>query len=77
MINGNMACGLTSDELFLRLSDEDIANLRKIPSFHDTTIMGPVMKGWLSIDFENIHSDDKLREYLFFGVRFAESLPPK
>lgn len=77
MIQGNMACGLTGDELFLRLFSKDIEILRKIPGFHDTTFMGPVMKGWLSIDFENIHSDDELREYLFYGVRFAESLPPK
>jgi len=77
MIHGNMACGVTNDELFLRLSPESIRVLETVKGFHETMFMGPVMKGWLNVDLENISSDDELREYLMHGVRFAESLTPK
>lgn len=77
MIHGNMACGVTGDELFLRLSPADIEELCQEKIFRSTSLGVKPMKGWLSVDLGDIKNDDQLRGYVMRAVAFAAALPPK
>jgi TfoX/Sxy family transcriptional regulator of competence genes len=78
-INGNMFVGVHGDKLFLRLSDADIAKIKK--NSGDVTAFEPVagkaMKGYVVLP-KSIYNDDKLfGEWLDKSVKYVSSLPPK
>jgi len=78
-INGNMFVGVHSDKLFLRLPDEDIANLAK--NCKDVAFFEPMpgrpMKGYVVLP-KSMYSDDRLfGELLKKSERYVSSLPPK
>jgi TfoX/Sxy family transcriptional regulator of competence genes len=78
-INGNMFVGVHGDKLFLRLSDADIAKIKK--NSEDVTAFEPVagkaMKGYVVLP-KSIYTDDKLfAEWLDKSIKYVSALPPK
>ncbi len=78
-INGNMFVGVFADNLFLRLSDADIALItaryEDIGSFEPMN--GRPMKGYVSLT-KRLYSDDAFfNEWLNKSTKFVSSLPPK
>jgi TfoX/Sxy family transcriptional regulator of competence genes len=77
-VNGNMFAGLFQDEMFLRLSDEDRAAIRKeygTPLFEP--MPGHPMRQYVLVPHYVLKSPRLLRMWLTKGMEHAKSLPPK
>ncbi len=77
-VNGNMFTGLFQEEMFLRLSDEDRAAIRKeygTPLFEP--IPGRPMRGYVVVPRYVLNSPRLLRTWLTKGMEYCKSLPPK
>jgi TfoX/Sxy family transcriptional regulator of competence genes len=77
-VNGNMFAGLFQDEMFLRLSDEDRAAIRKeygTPLFEP--MPGHPMRQYVLVPHYVLKSPRLLRMWLTKGMEYAKSLPPK
>ena len=77
MVGGNMAVGVSGNELMVRVGKDAHAEAVARPGAR-TFDKGPrPMEGWVSVAGEVIGFDDALGEWVDQGVAFAESLPPK
>ena len=77
-VNGNMFTGLFQEEMFLRLSDEDRAAIRKeygTPLFEP--MPGRPMRQYVLVPHYVLKSPRLLRNWLTRGMEYAKSLPPK
>jgi hypothetical protein len=77
LVDGNMAVGISGDELMVRVgpdaSDEALAE----PFTRPFDMTGRPMRGWILVGAGGIAHDGELAEWVNRGVRFARSLPPK
>lgn len=74
MLNGNMCCGVSGDELIVRLDPEAGEAALEDPKTHPFDMTGRQMKGWLLV---GIDSDDELHRWVTKAADFAASLPAK
>lgn len=77
MINGNMAVGVSGEELMVRVGKEahDQAVARTGARTFD---MGArPMKGWISVTEVGYDAEDDFHYWVDEGVAYAESLPAK
>ncbi len=77
-VNGNMFTGLFQEEMFLHLSDEDRAAIRKeygTPLFEP--MPGRPMREYVLVPHYVLKSPRLLRTWLTKGMKYAKSLPPK
>ncbi len=73
LLEGNMAFGVTEDELLVRLGPEGDAGLTGF----DPMGAGKPMKGWFVIPQDDVAEDDELLAWMERASTFARSLPPK
>ena len=77
LLDGNMAVGLSGDELMVRVgpgrSDEALAR----PHTRPFDMTGRPMKGWILVAPDALGSERELADWVSEGVAFARSLPPK
>ncbi len=77
-VKGNMFAGLFQEEMFLRLSDEDRAAIRKQ---YGTKLFEPMpgrpMRGYVLVPKYVLHSPRLLRLWIGKGMEYAQSLPLK
>ncbi len=77
-VNGNMFAGLFQDRMFLRLSDEDRAAIRKeygTPLFEP--MPGRPMRGYVEVPRYVLKSPRLLRTWLAKGMEYTKTLLPK
>ncbi|MBI5034067.1 MAG: TfoX/Sxy family protein [Chloroflexi bacterium] len=77
-VNGNMFTGLFQEEMFLRLSDEDRAAIRKeygTPLFEP--MPGRPMRGYVLVPKYVRNSPKLLHMWLMKGMEYCKSLPAK
>jgi TfoX/Sxy family transcriptional regulator of competence genes len=77
-VNGNMFAGLFQDRMFLRLSDEDRAAIRKeygTPLFEP--MPGRPMRGYVEVPRYVLKSPRLLRTWLMKGMEYTKALPAK
>jgi TfoX/Sxy family transcriptional regulator of competence genes len=77
LINGNMACGVHTDNLIVRLDREDYDEALTRPGAAAFDLTGKVMKGWVLVEPSALEDDADLEEWVRQGMEFAQSLPPK
>ncbi|MEU6378936.1 TfoX/Sxy family protein [Streptomyces sp. NPDC046909] len=77
LYEGNMAVGVTGDDLMVRVGPDatDAALARPGARVFDMT--GRPMRGWVVVDGAAVAEDDTLAAWLDEGRAFAASLPPK
>ncbi|MDV9171868.1 TfoX/Sxy family protein [Streptomyces sp. W16] len=75
--SGNMAVGVTGDDLMVRVGPDatDAALARPGTRIFDMT--GHPMRGWIVVAGSAIAEDEALGEWIDEGRAFAASLPPK
>ena len=77
MLGGNMAVGVTGDELMVRsgpaLYEEALAH----PHARVFDMTGRPMRGWVVVAPDGLAYDAALGAWVEMGVAFARSLPPK
>ena len=77
MLNGNMAFGISGDDLFVRVGKDGVDDALSLPQARPFNITGRPMRSFVYVAAEGIATDDGLAGWAGRGIRFAESLPAK
>ncbi len=76
LIGGNMACGVIGNELIVRVGPENHAEAVAQPNVRIFDMTGRAMRGWVTVAPSGL-TGDSLNQWIFRGVEFAKTLPPK
>ena len=76
MLNGNMCCGVTNDDLMVRVGAGGLEDALDQPHARPMDFTGRPMKGFVFVDAGAV-GDRVLRRWIQRGVIFAESLSAK
>jgi TfoX/Sxy family transcriptional regulator of competence genes len=77
MKSGNMAVGVSKEELMVRVDPQDHEGLLGEPGVHEFDLSGRPMKGWILVAPSATSLDLDLERWIDRGLGFAGSLPPK
>ncbi len=77
MINGNMCCGVSKEDLMLRLGAEEAKKALKDPNARDMDFTGKPLKGFVYVNAEGYAEDEDLEAWVGRAAKFARSLPAK
>jgi TfoX/Sxy family transcriptional regulator of competence genes len=77
LLNGNMCCGVTKDQLMLRLGEEGAAEALALPHARPMDFTGRPMKGMVFVAPAGLASDEDLRGWVKRAVAFVSTLPAK
>ena len=77
LLDGNMAVGLSGDELMVRVGPDGSDDALARPHTRPFDMTGRPMKGWILVAPEGIGDTGELGAWVDRGVSFARSLPPK
>jgi TfoX/Sxy family transcriptional regulator of competence genes len=77
MTRGNLACGVSKNELLVRVGRERYAEAVSKPYARPFDITGKPSQGWVMVAAEGFESDEALANWVQQGVDFALSLPAK
>ena len=76
-VNGNMCCGVTGQNLVVRLGNEGAATALNERHTRPMDFTGRPMKSMVYVAPAGTHSDKDLSGWLDRALRFARGLPPK
>ncbi len=76
-VGGNMAVGVSQDDLLVRMSPDDGDVALGEPGVRLMEIGSRTSRGFLAVAPEATKTDRKLHAWVGRGVAFASSLPPK
>ena len=77
MLGGNMAVGISGDELMVRVGPERDDEALEQPHTRPFDMTGRPMKGWILVGAPGVEGDAALGAWVERGVAVARSLPPK
>lgn len=78
LVNGNMACGVTQNDLMVRLGAEASEQALAAPHVKPFAMAGRApMSGWVLVEPPGYAAELALQEWVQRGLRYASSLPPK
>jgi TfoX/Sxy family transcriptional regulator of competence genes len=77
MLSGNMAVGISGDELMVRTGPDAYSDAIAQPGVRDFDMTGKRMKGWVLVASDQLTEDKGPADWLEVGLDFAGSLPPK
>lgn len=77
LLNGNMCCGITREDLMLRVGTEAHAELLSLPFARPMDFTGRSLKGMLYVSEEGVKTQKSLAEWVAKAVSFAGSLPAR
>ncbi len=77
MVQGNMACGVINDDLIVRVGPERYDEALALPHTRVFDTTGRPMKGWVMVSPAGYQQGGALHNWVFRGIDFARSLPPK
>jgi TfoX/Sxy family transcriptional regulator of competence genes len=77
LLDGNLAVGVRSDDLMVRVGPERADEALERPHARPSYMGERLMKGWILVSPEGLADDEELAEWVRRGVEYARSLPPK
>lgn len=77
MIYGNMAVGVSGDELMVRVGKDAHDDAVSRPGARTFDMGARPMRGWVAVSSEGFSTEADLASWVEWGVSYAESLPPK
>lgn len=77
MVGGNMACGVTTDEMMVRVGPDNHEDALSRPHARPMDFTGRPMRGMVYVALPGIESDEGLAAWVEAGASFARSLPAK
>ncbi len=77
MIRGNMAVGVSGEELMVRVGKDAHDEAESRPGARIFDLSARPMRGWIVVASEGIVADHDLDAWIAQGVAYAESLPAK
>lgn len=77
LLHGNMAVGVQTDRLMVRVGPHAADDALARPHARPMDFTGRPMKGFVWVDAPGISDKRRLRRWIQRGLDFATSLPPK
>ncbi len=77
MHRGHMCCGVSGDELMLRVGAEKSETAAKEPYARPCDFTGRPMKGLITVKSPGFADDRALKQWVAMALDFTASLPPK
>jgi TfoX/Sxy family transcriptional regulator of competence genes len=77
LLAGNMAVGVSREELMVRVGKEQGDAALAEPHARPFDMSGRPMKAWVLVEPAGFDTDEQLAEWVARGVAYARSLPPK
>ena len=77
LLEGNMAVGLSDDELMVRVGPDASDDALARPHTRPFDMTGRPMKGWILVAAEGVAGERDLAAWVARGVDFARALPAK
>jgi hypothetical protein len=77
LLAGNMAVGLSGDELIVRMAKDEGEAALDEPHTRPFDNSGRPLGGWVLVGAEGTGTAAQLKRWVGRGVAFARSLPPK
>jgi hypothetical protein len=77
MIEGNMAVGVSGQDLMVRVGPEADAEALGRPGARPFDMTGRPMAGWVLVGPEGYPDETTFADWVDEGITFAASLPPK
>jgi TfoX/Sxy family transcriptional regulator of competence genes len=77
LLNGNMCCGVSRDEMIVRLDPPGTQAALEQPHVRLFEVGGRSMKGWILVGPEALANEAGLSKWVRTAVDYARSLPPK
>ena len=77
MINGKMACGITKDDLMIRILETKYTDALKNKDVREMDFTGRPMKGFLFVNENVFRNKKKLAGWIECGIEFVENLKIK
>jgi hypothetical protein len=75
LLNGNLACALSKEEMLVRVEPQATEDVLK--KQHTRVFGTRPMKGWILVAPEGLKTAKALAKWIEIGVDYAASLPPK
>ena len=75
LLNGNLACAVSKEEMLVRVEPEATETILK--KKHTRVFGTRPMKGWILVAPEGLKTAKALATWIEIGVDYAGSLPPK
>ena len=77
MVAGNMACGVSGDELMVRVGRDAYAEALAQPHTREMTFTGRALEGMVFVAPEGIATEAQLQTWVERGVAYAGTRPSK
>lgn len=77
MIAGNMACGVSGDDLIVRVGPDEYESALDEQGVVEFDMTGRPMRGWVVVKPSAMPGDADLQRWVQRGLAFARTLPPK
>ncbi|WP_405670583.1 TfoX/Sxy family protein [Streptomyces sp. NBC_01530] len=77
LLRGNMAVGVSDDNLMVRVGSDATEEALARPGARIFDMPGRPMRGWVVVAGSAVAEDDVLGEWIDEGHAFAAGLPPK
>jgi TfoX/Sxy family transcriptional regulator of competence genes len=77
LISGNMAVGVSKDELMVRVDPDEYEDVLAQPGVRAFDMTGRPMRGWVLVAPEATAEHGDLRRWVGTGVDYAATHPPK
>ncbi len=77
LLNGNMCCGVHSDEMIVRLDPSQTEQALRERHTRIFDLSGRPMKGWILVQAGGLKTEPALAKWVEIGVKYASSLPAK
>jgi TfoX/Sxy family transcriptional regulator of competence genes len=77
LYDGNMAVGVTGDDLMVRVGPDATEAALARPGARIFDMTGRPMRGWVVVDGAAVAEDEELGAWVDEGRDFAAGLPPK
>ena len=77
LFNGHMCCGVSRDDLMVRVGPEQHADALAEPGARPMDFTGRPLRGYVYVDDSGHQNTARLASWIERSLRFVESLPPK
>jgi TfoX/Sxy family transcriptional regulator of competence genes len=77
LVNGNMAVGVSGDDLMVRVGPDHTDAALARPGTRVFDMTGRPMRGWILVTGDALTEDEVLGSWVAEGRGFAAGLPPK
>lgn len=77
MVNGHMCCGLTKDDLMIRVGKPNYEKCLKQKHARPMDFTGKPMTGMIYVSQSGLSGDKALKDWVQVGLDFINTLPPK